>query len=66
MTALLQHLGYTVAKQDGVFHVTAPEGRKLIFLGDLVDRGPKVTDVLRFVMQTVSAGTALCVPGNMT
>ena len=41
-----------------------PEGRRAIFLGDLVDRGPRVPDVLRIVMGMVEAGTALCVPGN--
>jgi protein phosphatase len=41
-----------------------PAGRKLIFLGDLVDRGPKVPQVLELVMGMVAAGTALCVPGN--
>ena len=41
-----------------------PEGRKAVFLGDLVDRGPKTPDVLRLVMGMVAAGTALCVPGN--
>ena len=40
------------------------EERKTIFLGDLVDRGPKIVDVLRLVMGMVEAGTALCVPGN--
>lgn len=41
-----------------------PAGRKLLFLGDLVDRGPKVPQVLKLVMASVAAGTALCVPGN--
>ena len=41
-----------------------PEGRKVVFLGDLVDRGPRVPDVLRIVMAMARAGTALCVPGN--
>jgi protein phosphatase len=44
--------------------VKAPEGRKAVFLGDLVDRGPKIPEVLRLVMSMVEAGTALCVPGN--
>ena len=35
-----------------------------MFLGDLVDRGPDSPGVLRLVMGMVSAGTALCVPGN--
>ena len=39
-------------------------GRKVVFLGDLVDRGPRIPDVLRIVMDRVEAGTALCVPGN--
>ncbi len=41
-----------------------PEGRKAIFLGDLVDRGPDTPGVLRLVMSMVEAGAALCVPGN--
>jgi protein phosphatase len=46
------------------FTVTHPEGRKVIFLGDLVDRGPKTPEVLRLAMDMVSAGIALCVCGN--
>jgi protein phosphatase len=38
--------------------------RKLIFLGDLVDRGPDSPAVLRRVMELVKSGQALCVPGN--
>ena len=40
------------------------EGRRLIFLGDLVDRGPKTVETCRLVMDAVEAGTAFCVPGN--
>lgn len=57
---LLEQLGYTV-KGDSV---TPPEGRKAIFLGDLVDRGQMSPDVLRLVMAMVDTGRALCVPGN--
>jgi len=60
LTALLAALGYAV---DG-HGVTPPLGRKAVFLGDLVDRGPKTPDVLKLVMGMVAAGTALCVPGN--
>jgi protein phosphatase len=41
-----------------------PEGRKAIFVGDLVDRGPRIVDSVRLVKAMVEAGTALCVPGN--
>ena len=57
---LLGRLGY--APDSGVWR--HPEGRKVVFLGDLVDRGPRVPAVLRIVMSMVEAGSALCVPGN--
>ncbi len=41
-----------------------PQGRKAIFLGDLVDRGPRILDTVRLVRNMVVQGTALCVPGN--
>jgi protein phosphatase len=41
-----------------------PEGRKAVFLGDLVDRGPRILDTLKIVRNMVLAETALCVPGN--
>ncbi|HEY7393358.1 MAG TPA: polynucleotide kinase-phosphatase, partial [Gemmatimonadaceae bacterium] len=56
---LLGKLGYV---KNGIW--SHPENRKAIFVGDLVDRGPRVPDVLRFVMAMVDAGTALAVPGN--
>lgn len=55
---LLHKLGYDL---EGKCH---PEGRKVVFLGDLVDRGPDIPGVLRLVMDLVHAGVALCVPGN--
>lgn len=61
---LLARLGYRVESADGEYLVIPPPGRKAVFLGDLVDRGPKVAEVLRFVMRMVDAGAALCVPGN--
>jgi protein phosphatase len=41
-----------------------PEGRKAVFVGDLVDRGPRILDALRIVATMVDFGSALCVPGN--
>jgi hypothetical protein len=54
---LLHHLGYSL---DG----SHPEGRRLIFVGDLVDRGPDSPAVVELVMQIVAAGRAQCVLGN--
>lgn len=61
---LLVALGYSVERNGNEYRVAAPDGRKAIFLGDLVDRGPKIPEVLKLVMDMVEAGTALCVPGN--
>jgi protein phosphatase len=41
-----------------------PAGRKAVFLGDLVDRGPNVPGVLRLAMGMVASGSALAIPGN--
>lgn len=60
LISLLGQLGYET-NEDRAVH---PDGRKLVFLGDIVDRGPKIVDVLKLVMASVEAGTALCVPGN--
>jgi protein phosphatase len=61
---LLSTLGYSVEKNGYGYRVGTPEDRTAIFLGDLVDRGPKIPEVLKLVMGMVEAGTALCVPGN--
>jgi len=60
LSELLERLGYV--EQDAAY--AHPAGRQVIFLGDLVDRGPATPAVLRTAMAMVSAGTALCVPGN--
>jgi len=46
------------------YNVTPPEGRTLIFVGDLVDRGPDSPRVLKLAMSMVRQGKAICVPGN--
>lgn len=66
---LLRILGYQAENGEGRLTPSPtvwrhPEGRKAIFLGDLVDRGPKIVPVLKLVMAMVEAGSALCVPGN--
>lgn len=70
LEALLQNLGYEVTgKIDNESFWNSPvyshpQGRKAVFLGDLVDRGPRILDTLKLVRNMVKAGTALCVPGN--
>ena len=61
LVELLGRLGYDATDPA---RVVPPAGRKAVFLGDLVDRGPKVVEVLRLAMGMVAAGTAVCVPGN--
>jgi protein phosphatase len=66
---LLEKLGYHKAPLplkgeglgEGYYH---PEGRKAVFLGDLVDRGARILDTVNLVRSMVDSGTALCVPGN--
>jgi protein phosphatase len=68
LTQLLAQLGYLPvpagADTSKAPSFTPPAGRKAVFLGDLVDRGPDSPAVLRLVMQMVAAGNAYCVPGN--
>ncbi len=63
---LLGQLGYAIERDDAGHPVGAahPAGRRVVFLGDLVDRGPDTPGVLRLAMGMVAAGTALAVPGN--
>lgn len=54
---LLERLGYDE-------HGESPDGRKLVFLGDLVDRGPDSPAVVDKVMHFIKRGNALCLMGN--
>ena len=68
LQALLARLGYRVEWSNDQCNrnvtVTPPEGRKLVLVGDLVDRGPNSPDVLRIAMSMTAAGTAYAVQGN--
>ena len=57
MESLLAHLGYD---QDGI----SADGRRLVFLGDLMDRGPDSPAVIDKVMRLVTEGNAHCIMGN--
>jgi hypothetical protein len=57
LKALMKELGYSA---DGVH----PEQRRLVFVGDLCDRGPDSVGVIALVEQMVKAGNAFAVLGN--
>ncbi|ORX24500.1 hypothetical protein BVF91_01065 [Thermoanaerobacterium sp. PSU-2] len=60
LTELIDLLGYTL--KDGVyFH---KDDRKLVFLGDITDRGPNSVGVIELVYRNVKAKKALYTPGN--
>lgn len=67
---LLKQLGYERREERPGLSLSSgpvyahPAGRKALFVGDLVDRGPRVLDVVRLVHNMVAAGAALCVTGN--
>ncbi|MDB6174129.1 MAG: hypothetical protein JWL59_3440 [Chthoniobacteraceae bacterium] len=56
---LLVRLGYE--ERDGCYRHT---GRTAIFLGDFIDRGPEIPEVLRLIRAMVENGAALAVMGN--
>lgn len=68
LIGLMSKLGYTIeitgSGRDRRVVSRTPPGRRAIFVGDLVDRGPASPDVLRIVMHMVAQGQALAVPGN--
>ena len=60
LRSLLAELGYS--EGDGVYRHSA--GRRVFFVGDFIDRGPRVVETLDIVRKMVQAGTAMAVPGN--
>ncbi len=64
LKSLLKKLGYSVSKAKGRYSVKHPDGRKIIFVGDLVDRGPKTPEVIRLAKHAIEDDQAFCVVGN--
>lgn len=66
LLTLLDRLGYVVVRDEQGRAVDAvpPDGRRAVFVGDLVDRGPDSPGVLRLVMGMHAHDHALVVPGN--
>jgi protein phosphatase len=66
---LLGKLGYqaTPSTETGFWDFPTyshPEGRRVLFVGDLVDRGIRNMDTVKLVRNMIEANTALCVCGN--
>lgn len=57
---LLQKMGYL--RKLGVYQ--HPEGRKVAFVGDFIDRGPKIRETLHIVKDMCDSGNAIAVMGN--
>jgi hypothetical protein len=57
LRALLSHLNYDSQGRHA-------DGRRLIFVGDLTDRGPDSPAVIEFVSRMIDSGEAQCVLGN--
>ena len=57
---LLKKLNYR--KQGGIYEHT--DNRKVIFLGDFIDRGPQIRRVLHIVKDMIDAGNAEAIMGN--
>ncbi len=70
LEALLLKLGYVVVRLNPGAGLSGgpvyghPQGRKVVFLGDLVDRGPKIPHVLRIASNMCASGNAYSVIGN--
>lgn len=56
---LLEQMGY--ARVGGVWR--HPQ-RQALFLGDIIDRGPRIREALLLVRDMVEAGSARCIMGN--
>lgn len=59
LARLLEQMGYR--REAGVWRHPR---RMALFLGDIIDRGPRIREALHLVHDMVEAGQALCIMGN--
>lgn len=60
LEVLLQKLDYQM--KNGIYQ--HPKGRKVVYLGDFIDRGPKIREVLHIAKNMCDSGNATAVMGN--
>ena len=59
LVRLLEQMGYR--REEGVWRHPR---RQALFLGDIIDRGPRIRESLHLVHDMVEAGFARCIMGN--
>jgi hypothetical protein len=59
LEALLNKMGYTI--KDGIY---SHPSRTVVFVGDYIDRGPKIRKTLQIVKAMVDCGNAIALMGN--
>lgn len=69
LKGLLAKLGYTLtspanSQQANTPYFAPPPGHRALFIGDLIDRGPKELETLEIVFAMIDAGVADAVMGN--
>ncbi len=64
LLALLEKLGYTLRQTESGWQASHLAGRKLVFVGDLCDRGPDTPGVFHLVMEVCQRDAGYCVVGN--
>jgi hypothetical protein len=62
LVLLLEKMGYF--RGDSGTYQYPNNARKVVFVGDLIDRGPKIRETLMLVKSMVDNGTAHCIRGN--
>jgi len=62
LALLLQKLGY--AESDGAYQFSELNRRQVIFVGDVIDRGPQIREALQIVRAMVERGSARMILGN--
>ncbi|MCV9964948.1 polynucleotide kinase-phosphatase [Pararhizobium sp. BT-229] len=68
LEALLAKLGWSLSwsgeGEERRAALSHPDGRKLVFVGDAVDRGPRSLDALRIMRSAVESGVGYAVASN--